>query len=105
MGKRQVNIFEWILLPVGVIIAALGLWLIQRELAITGYKIGWEVFSAVFSWLILIFLIILTAVNENQKEELGVVIKEHAEETRLLKKILQDQLTETKLLREEFKKK
>ncbi|RMF54316.1 hypothetical protein D6745_05635 [Candidatus Woesearchaeota archaeon] len=104
MAKRKVNVFEWILLPVGFIIAALGLWLIQRELIITGYRIGWEVFSAVFLWLILIFLIIITAVNENQKEELSVVIKEHAEETRLLKKIIQDQLEEMKMLRKEIKK-
>ena len=60
-------------------------------------------------WFNLIFLMILCAIAENQREELGIIVQDQAkelrimrEETQLLRQINEEQLEEIKLLREEF---
>jgi hypothetical protein len=85
--KRFQNstIFEKLLLIVGISISIIGFWLINTTFY-TEPIINWSFVSAVFLWLLLIFLVILTDSNESIKEELATVIREHIEETRLLKK-------------------
>jgi hypothetical protein len=87
---RTPNIFEKILLIIGVLIVMIGYGLIYRVFSTTG-ALTWEGLFAIFLWLILICIIILVAVAENMKEELRIIIE--------------NQLTEMRLLREEVKKK
>lgn len=70
----------------------------------SGTEIWLKVIS-VFSWLILIFLIIIAAANEDVKEELGTVIKEQFDEIRTIKELNHDLLAEMKLLRQDMKRK
>jgi len=64
-----------------------------------------SVFIRVFLWLILIVILILAATMEDVKEELAIVIKEHIEETKLLRDISNSQLEQLKLLNERLGKK
>ncbi len=87
---RTPNAFEKILLIIGILIVMIGYGLIYKVFSVT-QTLTWEGLFAIFLWLILICIIILVAVAENMKEELRMVIE--------------NQLTELKLLREEVKKK
>lgn len=99
--KRQSNLFEKILLPVAFIVGIAGFYMIY-----TAQKTGaWIEVVAVFSWLILIFLMILAATNEDVKEEVALILKEQTEETKIIKELNHDLLAEIKLLRQELKKK
>lgn len=82
---EQATLFEKMLLLVGITIGIVGFWLINRIYA-DDPIINWPFVTSVFLWLLLIFVVILTDSNESIKEELGTIIKEHIEETRLLKK-------------------
>jgi hypothetical protein len=87
---RTPNVFEKILLIIGVLIVMIGYGLIYKVFSAT-QTLTWEGLFAIFLWLVLICIIILIAVAENMKEELRVIIE--------------NQLAELKLLREEVKKK
>ena len=83
-NNRTSTLFEKLLLIVGIAIGIIGFWMIN-----TLYKeesmLSWEFLMVTFLWLLLIFIVILTASNESIKEELSIIIKEHIEETRLIK--------------------
>ncbi|MBR9690219.1 hypothetical protein GOV08_00890 [Candidatus Woesearchaeota archaeon] len=99
--KRKTNLFERILLPIAFIVGIAGFYMIstaKTEIAIMQLLV-------VFSWLILIFLMILAATNEDVKEELGTIIQEQVDEIRIIKELNHDLLTEFKLLRQENRKK
>ena len=81
----EATLFEKLLLVVGIFISIAGFWLINKTYS-TEPGINWAFITSVFLWLILIFVVILTDSNESVKEELGTIIKEHIEETKLLKK-------------------
>ena len=87
---RTPNIFEKILLVLGVAVILIGYSFIYRVFSFESF-LSWDAVHAVFLWLILIGVIILVAVAENMKEELRIVIE--------------NQNQEMKLLREELKKK
>ncbi len=87
---RTPNLFEKILLFLGIVIVLVGYGLIYKVFSIT-QAMTWEALTVVFLWLALIGIVILVAVSENMKEELRIVIE--------------NQLTELRLLREEIKKK
>ncbi len=89
---QQATLFEKLLLVMGTGVGIVGFWLINTTFA-EDPVINWPFITTSFLWVLLIFVIILTDSNESIKEELGTIIKEHIEETRLLKE-------ETKLLRE-----
>ncbi|MBW2976844.1 hypothetical protein KY347_05350 [Candidatus Woesearchaeota archaeon] len=87
--------FEKLLLLTGIIIGIIGFWFINR-IYYNQPGLSWQFLTSVFLWLILIFLVILTDSNESVKEELGIIIKEHIEETRLLRnevRVLNENLT------------
>jgi len=78
------TLFEKLLLLFGMSIGIVGFWLINRVF----YEdpvISWQFIMAIFLWMILILIIILTDSNESIKEELSTIIKEHIEETKLLR--------------------
>lgn len=81
----QATLFEKLLLVVGIFIGISGFWLINKTYSITP-GVNWQFITSIFLWLLLIFVVILTDSNESIKEELSTIIKEHIEETRLLKK-------------------
>lgn len=87
---RTPNFFEKILLFLGIVIVLVGYGLIYKVFSIT-QAMTWETLIVIFLWLALIGIIILIAVSENMKEELRIVIE--------------NQLNELRLLREEIKKK
>lgn len=105
LGKvfSRINNFEKILFIVGIAATVVGFYFINKVYRLDPY-LNWALVQAIFLWLLLLFIIILTDSNESIKEELKIVIKEQTEETKLLKKIVTDQLQEIKLLRADFKK-
>jgi hypothetical protein len=107
--KRRSNAFEKLLLLVGFAIGVLGFYLLNIAFTVSGSLFNLDMLQAVFLWLLLIFMMILCAIAENQREELGIIIAEHVQETRLLKeeiKLLRDisneHLDEVKLLRKDL---
>lgn len=99
---RSLNFFEKLLLIVGLAITIIGFYFINR-LYIGEGRLSWALLQAAFLWLLLIFLVILTDSNETVKEELKDTMMQNIEETILLKKILEEQLEETKGLRRDLK--
>lgn len=94
---QKATFFEKLLLVVGITVGIIGFWLINTQY-LRDPILSWPFIIAIFLWLLLILVIILTDSNESIKEELGVIIKEHIEETKLLKE-------EVKLLNAGFAKK
>ena len=94
-GIRKSSLFEKLLLIVGIAIGIVGFWLINSVYS-QNPVVSWQLVTAILLWLLLVFMVVLTASNEGIKEELSIIIKEHIEETRLIKE-------ETKLLKEETK--
>jgi len=83
MRNRKPNTFEKTLLVIGVAVLMVGYGLIHRQVVIEGFTIG--VIQTIFLWFILVALIIITAANENIKEELRDVIELQLQEIRLLR--------------------
>ncbi len=101
---RKSNLFEVIILIVGLAVMMIGFFFINKVVSANS-SLGWEMLQTIFLWLMLIVLIVLLAVDEDVKEELGIIIKEHIEETRimkeetqLLREISQEQLQELRLI-------
>ncbi len=100
---RKINTFEKILLPVGIAVTLFGfILLVQTEDLASASPTGWVRLTAIFCWLMLIFVMILAATNVDLKEELAQLAKEHTLEIKLLKEIVHDQLIEMKELRKEL---
>jgi hypothetical protein len=100
---RKLNFFELVLLLVGIGVGIVG-FLIINNLYQDDPTITWDLYQTVFLWLLLIVMLILAATMEDVKEELAIVIREHIEETKILRDINKGLLTETKLMREELGK-
>ena len=81
---QQSNLFQKLLLLIGISIGIIGFWFINK-IYIYEPGVNWQFMIAVFLWLLLIFTVILTDSSESIKEELGAIIKEHIKETKLLK--------------------
>jgi len=98
MLGRKINFFEKLLLPVGIALTFFGFYLILLADK-SNTLIGWMRLDTVFAWMILLFIVIVTATSEDMKEELALIQKEHVTEIKLLREILHDQLQEIKLMR------
>lgn len=97
--ERKSNLFEKILLIIAFIVGIFGFIMILSA----EKNNSWMPLITVFVWLILIFLMIIAATNEDVKEELALVIKEQSEEIKMIKELNHDLLAETKLFRQEMK--
>ena len=84
ISARKPNVFEKILLLIGIVLIIAGYLIIQKMAAVEGY-LSWALLQTTFLWLLMILLVILAAVNENMKEELKVVIQNQVEEIRILR--------------------
>ena len=91
---RKSTLFEKLLLIIGIAIGIIGFWLINSVYS-QNPVVSWQLITTIFLWLLLVFIVILTASNESIKEELSIIIKDHIEETKLIKE-------ETKLVKEEI---
>lgn len=100
--RRKITFFEKVLLLVGVVIGLLGFYLINNMYVAGGKIMSFDMLSVVFLWIILLFLVVVTAVSENQREESGLISKELHEETKLMKELIKDQVLEMKLLRQDL---
>ena len=84
IAYRKPNAFEKVLLFIGIVVIVVGYILIHSLAVRVGFFSG-EVIQSLFLWVILITLIIMTAVSENMKEELKIVISNQATEIKLLR--------------------
>lgn len=82
--QRKPNIFEVILLVIGIALIVVG-YVVIHKMAVADGALSWDFLQTTFLWLLMILLVILAAVNENMKEELRIVIQNQAEEMRLLR--------------------
>ena len=88
MNHRNPNLFEKILLIIGVLIVIIGYSFVHRMYVLQNYLLSWDLLQAMFLWLLLAIMMIMLAVIENVKEELRIVIEEHLEEIKLLRRDL-----------------
>jgi len=98
--KRNLTVFEKLILVVGLFVVIAGLFFLQKLLYLSGGEFTGTVLIGVAIWLILIFVLILSAIAENGREELGTIISENSQEIKLLRDISKDHLSELKLLRQ-----
>lgn len=82
--SRRPNMFEGVLLIIGIVLIVLGYVVIYRVFITEGF-LSWDLLQTLFLWILMILLVILAAVNENMKEELKIVIQNQVEELRLLR--------------------
>ncbi len=102
---RKATLFEILLLILGLIVLVIGFLLIRNTFINTGGDLNWFMIGAVFSWLTLLILFVVSELNADVKEELSLVMREHVDQTKLLKEINQALLDEIKGLREDLKTK
>ena len=81
---RKLTFFEIGLSFAGIAVMFVGFYAVHKQYLMDGY-LSWGLLHAIFLWLILLVLLIVAAILENVKEELGVMIKEHILETKLLR--------------------
>ncbi|MFT4310783.1 MAG: hypothetical protein ACMXYC_04070 [Candidatus Woesearchaeota archaeon] len=84
---RKTNVFERLLLLVGISLGVIGFYMVNLVYEASGKVLTAEILMMVFIWLILIFIMILCAINENQREELNLLLIEHIKEVRALHEI------------------
>lgn len=92
MDKRNPNVFEKILLLVGVLMVIIGYSFIHRMYILTGQLLTWDLLQTMFLWLLLAVMLIMLAVNENVKEELKILIEQHLEEIKLLRQDIKNKI-------------
>ena len=102
--QRKVTMFEVMLLVLGIIVLVVGFLLIRNTFIVEGGTVSWFMIGAIFSWLTLLILFVVSELNADVKEELSFVMREHVEQTRVLKEINHALLDEIKGLRKDMKK-
>lgn len=100
----RLNMFEKMLLVVGIAVTIIGFYYINQMYTGEG-RLSWALLQAAFLWLVLLFMIILTDSNESIKEELKEVVNQQVQETRLLRDISREQLDELRILNKALIKK
>lgn len=86
MAIRNPNVYEKILLVLGIVVLMMGFSFIQKISIMIGF--GWELLTLIFLWLTLVTMIIILSAAENMKEELKIVAANQLEELKLLRKEL-----------------
>jgi len=102
--SRRTTFFEKILLIAGFFIGVLGFFIINTIYVNSGRVFGFDMVTVVFLWIILLFMMIIVATAENQKEESLNISRELHEETKLMKSLMKEQVYEIKLLRQDLAK-
>ncbi|HLP80156.1 MAG TPA: hypothetical protein VK158_05955 [Acidobacteriota bacterium] len=99
---RKTTVFERFLLIIGIAIVATGIFFVRRMLVVTRGEITTDVLIGIVLWLLLVFTLIIAAIAENAREELGVIMQENSQQIKLLRDISKEQMQELKLLRQEL---
>lgn len=86
MYTRKPNLFEKALLVVGIAVLMAGYGFIHWQIVKEGLNSSSLIL--VFLWLMLVALIIIAAANENLKEEMKQLIEVHLQETRMIREEL-----------------
>ena len=81
---RKPTVFEKLLLVVGIIVVIVGYGLIHK-LVLIDNAMSWNMIITIFLWMLMILLIVITAVTENVKEEIGAVLNKEIAKIRILK--------------------
>jgi hypothetical protein len=89
MFKRTPNVFEKILLIVGIAIVMIGYTFIHRMYVYSGSVLTWDLITNMMLWLIALVLVISLAVSENVKEELTLVSENQLRELKMIKEEIQ----------------
>ncbi|MBN1156771.1 hypothetical protein JXA85_04085 [Candidatus Woesearchaeota archaeon] len=95
---RKTTMFEKILLIVGLGVTIVGFYLI-RIAYLTEQGLTWLMLLTIFSWLTVLILFIVSSLNADVKEELMRILNEQVQETKLLKEISHEQLQEIKQIK------
>lgn len=95
---RKSNLFERVLLVIGILVVIGGIFLVTRISALSADS-GLMIIIAAVLWLILILLLIVAAIAENAREDLAIIVSENSQELKLLRKLTEEQLEQIKLLR------
>ena len=82
--QRNPNMFEHILFVIGVIAVGVGYFFVHTVIVRYGL-FTFESAVTLLVWFSLIILIILTAVSENSKEELKIIIRQQHDEIKFLR--------------------
>ncbi len=98
LKMRKTTVFERILLVVGLGVTVVGFYLI-RAAYMTEKGLTWLMLLTIFSWLTVLILFIVSSLNADVKEELMRILNEQVQETRLLKEISHEQLEEMKQIK------
>ena len=99
---RKISFFEKILLIVGIFAAIAGYYLIDTVYKNSTQTLDFAMLQTVFLWILLLFIIVITALSEHQKQETRIISEELHKETKLMKEMIKDQVIEIKLLREDL---
>lgn len=102
--RRKATAFEIMLLILGVVVLVAGFILIRNTFITEGKTLSWFMIGAIFSWLTLLILFVVSELNADVKEELSMVMREHVDQTKILKEINHALLAEIKGLREDMAK-
>lgn len=101
--RRKTNLFEKLILLIGLIIVVGGLYLVTRISQLQN-GITSDTFMAILLWLVLLFVVIIAAVSENAREDLSLLVHENSQEVRLLRQISHEQTQELRILRQHLEK-
>lgn len=96
---RRSNFFEKLIFIVGLAVVVVGIVLIHKASIYRGGIFEPDVIIAIITWLILIFVLIISALSESAREDLATIVAENSQELKLLRKINHDQLVEMRQLR------
>ena len=99
---RKISFFEKILLLVGIFAAIIGFYLIDSVYSGSGRILDFDMLQSVFLWILLLFIIVITALSEHQKLETAQISNELHKETMLMREMIKDQVVEIKLLRSDL---
>jgi len=80
MRTRRLNLFEKILLFIGLLIIIVGFGLIQSKFITADEGITWDFLQTIFLWLVVVLLIIFIALIQHMHEELQDVIANQTKE-------------------------
>ncbi len=99
---RHVTIFEISLLVLAILVLIIGFILIRQTFLAEGKSMSWLMVGAIFSWLTLLILFVVSELNADVKEELSRIMREQVEETRMLKELHHALLEEIRGLRDDL---
>jgi len=99
---RKPTFFEQFLMILCFGVGAVGYFFINKIFVATGRTLSWEMVISIFLWLILVFIIIQSSIAEDQKEELGMIMKEQIIQSKFLHDLAKEGNEEIRLLRQDL---